>query len=1076
MRSVARLGLGALLTMVSCSPTVEPVRPGERVVRRASAPTPNSVLLHLPAGAWEILVESTEFDVLAAIGERAELEEYDEGPGFGERLTLEVETETRVVVRVGGATAEGQEFSVAVSALDPSATTPPAREVAALVQYADRAGTRGPKLLPALVRAIRKSVAWRDLDAAREGLRALDGLVTTPAEELSARVLRAAFRLVVEMDTAPSVEVLTAALDRLEDLAWGTDFTALLALGEVALQAKDLDGALDLFERAAARSGTTTENARALLGEARALAAASRSDALGPDAEEVTAAYDRAVAFLEVHEDPSDPSASAAVVRYAVGMHHWERGDWERSRAVAQGATRVGIPPHLRLRLLALLCDLDVREHRFLAAEERIDAIVSLLAEEGFPPEEVGRVEDLGFSCFLLGRYAESARLVDRVLEVTEGVGGIVRAEAWITRSALLEVEEDLEGAEAAALESLATLDRISRAKLADVAFNRAANRVNIGRFRRKLGRVAEAEEDFRAALAIAEDHGFGQIGIAASHGLAEVLLELGRPEDALERMAPIVSRYRALGNRDALLAALETLGRVELALGDLARVRAVLDDADRTLADAGALDAWGAAGVRSRYADFARLAQDWVAHRLAAADSEDARAAIVADGFARAGQWKARALLARLQAQAGQPVADAASPRARIAALLGQGRVLVEYAAGRDRLYAYRLSSSGLEFFDLGDRAPVEAALRDYRDRVLVSAEVRDAASVISRAHDLHETLLAPLLGSDLPEHLVVVPEGILGTVPFETFVVRHQPEGEAVGFENADFVIDRCRVTYAPSSPVLAEQMSRDPRPLSSGRGLLLGDAIFPLEDGDLDGEFRGLMRLDKTRAECVFVADLMLHELPDDDARRGALGVRMLDRPRSHRPLSDARFDLFLGAEARPSRVLESSISDYTILHLATHGHVDRTDPTRSGLVLSADDDGARVLDVARIRGLRELDALVVLSACETAGGPVLRGEGVQSIGSAFLEGGARGVVGSLWPVGDSLARELMQPFYRGVLLDGRSASAALDDARRALRRRRGVYRGLRATGPGTADLLYAHPSVWAPFVYWGRVAPR
>ena len=75
------------------------------------------------------------------------------------------------------------------------------------------------------------------------------------------------------------------------------------------------------------------------------------------------------------------------------------------------------------------------------------------------------------------------------------------------------------------------------------------------------------------------------------------------------------------------------------------------------------------------------------------------------------------------------------------------------------------------------------------------------------------------------------------------------------------------------------------------------------------------------------------------------------------------------------------------------------------------------------------------LVVLSACQTAAGKEIKGEGVMSLNNAFLQSGARSVVASLWQVEDNATNLLMREFYRGIA-DGLPVSAALRRAQLSL----------------------------------------
>jgi CHAT domain-containing protein len=110
------------------------------------------------------------------------------------------------------------------------------------------------------------------------------------------------------------------------------------------------------------------------------------------------------------------------------------------------------------------------------------------------------------------------------------------------------------------------------------------------------------------------------------------------------------------------------------------------------------------------------------------------------------------------------------------------------------------------------------------------------------------------------------------------------------------------------------------------------------------------------------------------------------------------------------------------------------------------------------------LREwrLDAnLVTLSACETALGREVRGEGYIGFAHAFFRAGTRSVVVSLWQVDDRATSRLMVRFYENMLERGMSRSAALGEAKRWLRDLEGRG-GIRP---------FSHPSFWSGFILMG-----
>ncbi|HEX4946866.1 MAG TPA: CHAT domain-containing protein, partial [Blastocatellia bacterium] len=137
----------------------------------------------------------------------------------------------------------------------------------------------------------------------------------------------------------------------------------------------------------------------------------------------------------------------------------------------------------------------------------------------------------------------------------------------------------------------------------------------------------------------------------------------------------------------------------------------------------------------------------------------------------------------------------------------------------------------------------------------------------------------------------------------------------------------------------------------------------------------------------------------------------------------------------------QLLESdALQPYGIVHFATHGYWDSTTPELSGLFLSRFDRQGQPLDgalrLSDIYNLKLPKELVVLSACETALGKDIRGEGLIALTRGFMYAGAARVLASLWKVEDEATAELMAVFYQQLLQEKRSPAAALRQAQIAM----------------------------------------
>jgi CHAT domain-containing protein/Tfp pilus assembly protein PilF len=178
------------------------------------------------------------------------------------------------------------------------------------------------------------------------------------------------------------------------------------------------------------------------------------------------------------------------------------------------------------------------------------------------------------------------------------------------------------------------------------------------------------------------------------------------------------------------------------------------------------------------------------------------------------------------------------------------------------------------------------------------------------------------------------------------------------------------------------------------------------------------------------------------------------------------------------------LSNNLNNRNILHIATHGKFDPTNPKGSFLVLG----NGEKLPIADISTLdySKLD-LVVLSACQTAlGNPDQDGTEIPGISSHFLNNGAASVMASLWSVDDSSTALMMQSFYRN-LSQNKPKNEALRQAQldllklntaQATQSAIGSLPRFTFEGPTAPTQKsdrapgYSHPYYWAPFILMGN----
>lgn len=372
---------------------------------------------------------------------------------------------------------------------------------------------------------------------------------------------------------------------------------------------------------------------------------------------------------------------------------------------------------------------------------------------------------------------------------------------------------------------------------------------------------------------------------------------------------------------------------------------------------------------------------------------------------------------------------------------LLDPGTVLLEYLLSEERSFLWWVTSTSVSVHELPSRGELETLATEVHGQL--SAPPGGQPALRQNLQALGDMVLGPVADRLDGQRLVIVADGALHAVPFAALTL---PKGTPSGGSGLPLLAQH-EVVSLPSASVLASQRQRTPQSTPSKTIAIFADPIFDRLDPRLaqppDGigdespgpaprpRFAGLERLAHTRREAEVIAALV----PGD------------------------RRLVALAGDARRSRLAGGDLRDYRVLHLATHGMADLRTPELSGLVLSRFDSEGRAVDgflsLHDVSNLELSAELVVLSACRTALGKRVRGEGMMGLSRAFLHAGASRVVASHWQVRDQATTELMTRFYRALLEDGQRPAAALRTAQLGLRETR----------------RFRDPAYWAAFTLQG-----
>ncbi len=410
---------------------------------------------------------------------------------------------------------------------------------------------------------------------------------------------------------------------------------------------------------------------------------------------------------------------------------------------------------------------------------------------------------------------------------------------------------------------------------------------------------------------------------------------------------------------------------------------------------------------------------------------------------------------------------------------VLDDNTVLLEYSLGTPQSYLWAVTNKAVSLYQLPARAALDKQAGELRDQIVPtsarrslvelsrgltderglgvsnnSSGVGNAAGFATAASALYQATVAPAAKIIGTKRLLIVADGALNYVPFEALISA--PGG--TDFATLPYMVLTNEFIYAPSASVIASIRQQKQGAAAGGRGLLIvADPVFDKADpraknpaaggaqdasiasavADVSGapveasKFR-LARLTGTRAEAQQIAQL---------ARTAGLAP-----------------DVWLDLDANEANVKTRDISNYRVLHVATHGLLNTERPQFTGVVLSlvGNREGDGFLRTDEIFNLKLGAPLVMLSACETGLGKEKRGEGVIGLTRAFMYAGAPAVGVSLWSVSDRSTADLMTDFYKRYLgKQPLTSAAALRAAQQQM----------------IAGKRNAAPFFWAPFVLVG-----
>ncbi|NJL54255.1 CHAT domain-containing protein [bacterium] len=379
---------------------------------------------------------------------------------------------------------------------------------------------------------------------------------------------------------------------------------------------------------------------------------------------------------------------------------------------------------------------------------------------------------------------------------------------------------------------------------------------------------------------------------------------------------------------------------------------------------------------------------------------------------------------------------------------VLDPNTLLLQYALGDEQSYLWAVTPDSLQVHILPGRDELTAAVQRFRR---ATTGPSSPGSLQAATDPLSQLLLGPVADQLPGKRLLIVPDGALHFLPFAALSDPNQPD--------APLVANHELVSAAATSALASQRQTLSQRTPAPKALALLADPVFTADDP----RFPAGVRQPDQRAISGDQFNLPSRALRALDRLSRLPGTRA-EAEQILALLPDAQTRSALDFDANYNFATATDLSQYQIVHLATHGFFNPQNPELSGIILSLFDASGRpqpngFLTLNDIFNLNLPAELVVLSACQTGQGDAIRGEGLVGLTRGLMYAGAERAVVSLWAVDDEATAALMVAFYEGILQDDLTPAAALRQAQEQIRQQEG----------------WEHPYYWAAFTLQGEWRP-
>ncbi len=361
---------------------------------------------------------------------------------------------------------------------------------------------------------------------------------------------------------------------------------------------------------------------------------------------------------------------------------------------------------------------------------------------------------------------------------------------------------------------------------------------------------------------------------------------------------------------------------------------------------------------------------------------------------------------------------------------------LLLEFLLGPDKSYVWAVTRTTITSHELPSQTVITDAVKNVYELLRERPKPETKSHLDQATRELAQLILSPVADQLQKQRIIVAADAALNYIPFQILPVG----------PNAEPLVAQHEVINVPSASILGELRKEAARRGSRDKVLAaFGNPVFAAQQQNAQIALSRGIEIKSDSADLTNIGRLFYSAREIENLREVASAEQTYAATES---------------DATRDQLLKLDLSQYAILHFATHGVLRPSSPENSGLVLSTiNREGQKVDGFVGLQDIYSLRApvdLVVLSACQTGLGKDIRGEGLIGLTRGFMYAGATSVVASLWKVEDEATAELMKRFYTEMLRNKKTPSEALRLAQNSIRQ----------------EPQWSAPHYWAGFTLQGE----